>query len=129
MATKEDMNRALAIRLITTMKDHGGVDESLIADGAQWVYPDQSVAPLAKLKEYVKTMRKLMPELPTMTVTSTIAEGDRVSLEVAGKCTLADGRQYNNHYHFVVVIRDGLVCELREYGNTKLSAELFASPH
>ena len=48
------------------------------------------------------------------------AEEDRVAVEWEGKCTLVSGAEYNNQYHFLLFIRDGRVCKLKEYLDTKL---------
>ena len=49
------------------------------------------------------------------------AEADRVSVEWEGNCTLANGQQYNNVYHFLLFLRDGKVCKLKEYLDTKMA--------
>ena len=49
------------------------------------------------------------------------AEGDRVACEVDGYSTMVDGKEYNNHYHFLVFIRDGKVCKMKEYLDTILA--------
>jgi uncharacterized protein len=48
------------------------------------------------------------------------AEEDRVAVEAEGYSTLVNGTPYNNQYHFLFFIRDGKVCRLKEYMDTKL---------
>ena len=48
------------------------------------------------------------------------AEDDRVAVETEGKSTMLDGTPYNNQYHFLIFFRDGKVCKMREYLDTKL---------
>ena len=50
---------------------------------------------------------------------------DRVTVEVQGRCLLPDGRRYDNNYCFIVIFRDRKICEVREYCDTKLAADLF----
>ena len=52
------------------------------------------------------------------------AEDDRVSLEWEGNCTLINGQQYNNHYHFLMFFRDEKVCRMKEYLDTKLADDM-----
>lgn len=54
---------------------------------------------------------------------SMTAEGDRVSCELQGNSVLVNGVAYNNTYHFLVFFRDGRICKLREYLDTKLADE------
>jgi ketosteroid isomerase-like protein len=121
-----EKNREVAIRFITTMGEHGGIDEKLITDDFEWwASYHHGVMNCAQIKAMVKSLT-LMPRLPEMNVIGVTADGDRVAIEAAGKCTLADGRPYNNSYHFVVLFRDGKVRMVREYCDTQLAANTFA---
>jgi ketosteroid isomerase-like protein len=57
----------------------------------------------------------------TVSFLNVTAEDDRVACEVEGSSVLLDGRDYNNCYHFLVFLRDGKVCKLKEYTDTKLA--------
>jgi len=50
-----------------------------------------------------------------MKVLSIIAEGDTAAMEVQSHGLLKNGRHYDNEYHFRMRVRDGLICEVREY--------------
>jgi ketosteroid isomerase-like protein len=52
------------------------------------------------------------------------AEGDRVAYEAEGEMVFPD-RIYRNQYHNLLVIRDGLIVEGREYMDTRATAEAF----
>lgn len=54
-----------------------------------------------------------------MTMKSLIAEGDKVAVEVESWGELGNGRVYNNEYHFLITVRDGKICEVREYLDTQ----------
>jgi uncharacterized protein len=56
------------------------------------------------------------------------AEDERVSAEWEGRAVLADGRAYNNQYHFLFSLRNGKIYQLKEYMDTKLVQELFSPP-
>ncbi len=53
-----------------------------------------------------------------MTVLSSIAEGDRVAVEVESKGDLRNGRQYRQQYHFAITLRDGKIAVVHEYLDT-----------
>ena len=50
-----------------------------------------------------------------------IAEGDRVVVLARGEVKTVRGEDYNNHYCFVMRMRDGKIVELREYMDTALA--------
>lgn len=60
-------------------------------------------------------------EILTMT-----AEEDRVAVEAQGHSELVTGAAYNNQYHFLFHVRDGRICMLKEYIDTKLADEVLA---
>jgi hypothetical protein len=53
-----------------------------------------------------------------MTVISSLAEGDRVALEVTSSGDLKNGRLYRQEYHFLMEFREGKICAVREYLDT-----------
>jgi ketosteroid isomerase-like protein len=52
------------------------------------------------------------------------AEDNRVACEAEGYSTMIDGRDYNNHYHFLMFFRDGKLFKMHEYLDTKLADEV-----
>jgi ketosteroid isomerase-like protein len=58
----------------------------------------------------------------SVVVTGLTAEGDRVAYEAQGEMVFED-RVYRNTYHNLLVIRDGLIVEGREYMDTMASTE------
>lgn len=57
-------------------------------------------------------------------ITGLTAEGDRVAVEAWGEMVFPD-RVYRNQYHNLLVIRDGLIVEGREYMDTRAAAAAF----
>jgi uncharacterized protein len=51
------------------------------------------------------------------------AEDDRVAVEFEGFSDLQTGGTYNNVYHLLFHFRDGKVCRVREYADTKIVDE------
>jgi ketosteroid isomerase-like protein len=48
------------------------------------------------------------------------AEDDRVAVEFRGKSELVTGGSYNNVYHLLFHFRDGKVCHVKEYTDSKI---------
>jgi ketosteroid isomerase-like protein len=47
-----------------------------------------------------------------------------VAIEAEGRGTHANGRTYHQHYHFLLVIRDGKVMQMKEYFDTEHAREV-----
>ena len=61
----------------------------------------------------------------TFTLLRSIVEGDVVVLEVDGKGVTELGRRYDNTYAMVFTVRDRLITDIREHGDTALMLEVF----
>jgi ketosteroid isomerase-like protein len=66
----------------------------------------------------------LSAEKRMVKITGMTAEGDRVAYEAESEMTFPD-KVYRNLYHNLVIIRDGLIVEGREYMDTKVVQEAF----
>jgi ketosteroid isomerase-like protein len=64
---------------------------------------------------------------PRLTVKGVIAEGDRVSIEADGHAVSKAGKSYDNRYHFLFVVRDGMIVEGREYLDSALYRDLMTA--
>ena len=62
---------------------------------------------------------------PTIEVTGVTAEGERVAIEGTGRAKLRNGRDYDNTYHFLAIVRDGRVASVREYMDSQHVADVF----
>lgn len=80
----------------------------------------------AVLMAFAEALPKITQSGVQFEVLSVIGEADRVSCELNGRSTLINGTPYNNGYHFLVFFRDGRICMLREYLDTKLADEALA---
>ena len=99
---------------------------SLMTDDAIWRIPGKkALTPTAGVytKERIgRLFRRMVDNLTSglrMTVLSSIAEGDRVALEVTSSGDLKNGRQYRQEYHFLMEFRDGKISAVREYLDTQ----------
>lgn len=62
----------------------------------------------------------------TIDIIGMTAEGDRVAVMLEGRMEFP-GALYCNSYHNLLVIRDGLIVEGREYMDTRAAAEAFGT--
>ncbi len=72
-----------------------------------------------------KAMSTLLKTPIVMHIVGMIAEGDEVAVEADTDAELNNGKRYNNAYHFVFVMRDGLISEVREYCCSYLVEQCF----
>ena len=122
-----ERNRVIAQRFfeLFSASDIDGV-LALMTDDATWRIPGkEELTPTAGVysKERIgRLFRRMLDNLSTglrMTVLSSIAEGDRVALEVTSSGDLKNGRLYRQEYHFIMEFRDGKICAVREYLDTQ----------
>lgn len=83
----------------------------------RWNGPTFAAAPRA--------MAGLLKTPIVMNIVGMIAEGDQVAVEADTDAELINGKRYNNAYHFVFVLRDGLISDVREYCCSYLVEECF----
>ena len=69
----------------------------------------------------------VFPDGLKFTVKAMTAEGDRVAVEAESYGKHVNGKIYQNQYHFLMVIRDGKICELKEYMDTMHANEVLVS--
>ena len=120
-------NRATALRFfeLFTASDIDGA-LALMTDDATWQIPGKKelsptagVYPKDKIARLFRRMLEGLSAGLRMTVTSTLAEGDRVALEVTSVGDLKNGRRYRQDYHFLIEFRDGKISAVREYLDTQ----------
>ena len=99
---------------------------ALMTEDATWRIPGKKeLSPTAGLypKEKIgRLFHRMLSALTTglrMTVTSSLAEGDRVALEVTSSGDLKNGRRYRQEYHFLMEFKDGKISAVREYLDTQ----------
>ena len=120
-------NKATAQRFfdLFSASDLDGI-MALMTDDATWRIPGKKeLTPTAGVytKERIgRLFRRMLDNLTgglRMTVLSSIAEGDRVALEVTSSGDLKNGRLYRQEYHFIMEFRDGKISAVREYLDTQ----------
>ena len=101
-----------------------------LADTGEWhvmgTLPISGIYPKPAALELFKPLLDAFSSLELSTVGTTV-EGERVAAEVVAHGELADGRSYDNTYHFLFVVRDGRLHQVKEYGDTYQGYVLFFS--
>ncbi len=118
-----DDNRRTAVKLLEAFTADG-LDGAgpYLADGFTWWTPrmgevqDRLAGIAAAAKRHLKAPM-------TLTITGSTAEGDRVALEAVSDGELNNGKIYHNHYHFLLLFKDGKVTAVKEYNDSKHAAE------
>ena len=72
----------------------------------------------AEMAEIFRLMAQHMSGPLRMEVTGTVAEGDKVAVEVRSRGELRNGRVYENEYHVLMTIQGGKIAAAREYMDT-----------
>ena len=57
-----------------------------------------------------------------------VAEGDTVVVECRGEVTTKAGRRYDNHYCYIIEMREGQMRALTEYMDTALAEAVLTAP-
>ena len=73
----------------------------------------------------IATVREAIPGGMKLTPTGWTADRDRVALEMESYGAMANGKIYNNFYHFLVKVSKGKITALREYMDTYQVKRLF----
>jgi ketosteroid isomerase-like protein len=98
---------------------------ALMTDDVTWRVPGKPelsrVAGTYDKNRLRRLFNRMLAELEgglKMTVTGSVAEGDRVAVEVESAGDLRNGRRYRQQYHFLIEFRDGKITAVREYLDT-----------
>ncbi len=110
--------------------DIPGVLATMTDDAAFWIAgkPGRGLAGTLTKDRIGKVFNDMLGQLKhglKMTVKSTIAEGDKVALEVASCGELRNGRIYDQEYHALMVLRDGKIAAIHEYLETLHANEVW----
>jgi uncharacterized protein len=103
----------------------GKRDCEVMTEDVQWWAPGRGLLDRGTFNTIAVAFRDLLGGPMDMQVTNVIAEGDSVAVEASGRAPLRDGRIYANDYHFLVHLRDGRICQVREHNNSLIPHLLF----
>ena len=124
-----EANKGLVLGLFENLSA-GKVDAVLdaMSDTATWWvagnFELSGTRTKAEFGELVKGIGSAMPNGLKITPKGITAEGDRVAVEAESHGEMANGKVYNNQYHFMVEVSDGKVQAVREYLDTIHAKEI-----
>lgn len=134
MSTEENKTVAAEFFARFTAGDIDGALATMSDDATWWIPGKPESTPSAGLydKERIArlfhAMQGRLKEGLKMVVLSSIAEGDRVALEVESFGELTNGRSYRQEYHFLITLRDGKISAVREYLDTQHAYDIWIRP-
>jgi len=119
-----EANKAVACRYMQAVVDGDiGTIEALQHPDVRWWILGVGDMDRATFTASVKS-GLLAAEARRAEITGLTAEGDRVAVEAWSEMVFP-ARVYRNQYHNLLVIRDGLIVEGREYLDTRAAAAAF----
>ena len=83
-------------------------------------FPAAGIKTKAEVAQEFGPMKELLPNGIEFTIHTMTAEDDRVHVELSGKSKTCDGGDYNNRYHYALVMRGDKVCSFRDYLDSDL---------
>ncbi|MDR9826724.1 nuclear transport factor 2 family protein [Vibrio sp. FNV 38] len=125
-----DTNKKHALAVINAISngDWQYVSDNFADDAKIWVAGSMPISGYHD-KTFVEGLGESnkvgFPNGMSFTAKALTAEGNRVAIEAETLGTHANGKIYNNHFHLLMVFRDGLVIEWKEYMDTEHANQTF----
>ncbi|MEN5107308.1 nuclear transport factor 2 family protein [Pseudomonas sp. TWI672] len=121
-------SREIALDYLSRVSS-GDIDkalELLSSDAKVW-FPDKGHMNREELRDILKYAKTCFVDRIALVPYGVTAEGERVAVEVKGDAALKSGAAYDNKYHFLFIVKDGLITDLREYLDTIPAQKAFWS--
>jgi len=104
--------------------------EPMVADNFEWrVMTRMEGFPPIKgkdaLKIFAKGLKAMMPNGVNLKFGTVFSEGNHVSVQCESNTTAANGRKYNNLYHFYLRFDGDRIAQALEYCDTNHAREVF----
>lgn len=77
------------------------------------------------IKNLAATLKTMMPGGLALRIDTVICEGDHCAIQAESNATAANGKKYNNLYHFYLRFAGDKIAEVREYCDTNHAREVF----
>tara|TARA_Y100001936_G_scaffold24879_1_gene22828 strand:+ start:2255 stop:2653 length:399 start_codon:yes stop_codon:yes gene_type:complete len=128
MSTVTKENKEIAIKFFEALSSGSEAyldfynDDSII-----WTAGDNDIGGTRTKKEIIDFAHGILAAFPSgisFNITGITAENERVAVEISGDAIHASGQPYKNKYHFLLIIKNGKILELREYMDTQLAAKV-----
>ena len=119
----EDMSAGNAEAFLGAMADNA---TWWVAGGPQETSPLAGTKTKAEFTQLLQGMGDAMPKGLKITAKGVTAEGNRVAVEAESYGEHANGKIYNNLYHFMVECENGKITAVREYLDTMHANDVLA---
>lgn len=125
-------NKKLVLGFIENMSaGNANAVVSALADTATWWVAGNFALSGTKTKaQFLELVGSLGPKIDgglRLTAKACTAEGERVAVEAESYAKMKNGKTYQNQYHFLFVVRDGKIQQVKEYLDTTHAAEVLCS--
>jgi ketosteroid isomerase-like protein len=116
-------NKKIVLGLFENMSSgNGAAVMNALADSATWWvagnFPLSGTKTKAQFGELVGQLGSNIDGALRLTPSGVTAEGDRVAVEAESHAKMKNGKTYQNKYHFLFVVRDGKIQQVKEYLDT-----------
>ncbi len=110
---------------------NGAAVLNTLADSATWWVAGNFALSGTKTKaQFTELIGSLGPKIDgalRVTPKGVTAEGDRVAVEAESYAKMKNGKTYQNQYHFLFVVRDGKIQQVKEYLDTTHANDVLCS--
>jgi ketosteroid isomerase-like protein len=124
MGKQEEENKALALATLDALSraDAAWFADHYTDDVRLWVAgsaPFSGWYDRARAAAAMPEVLGVFPDGLKFTAHGMVAEGDSVAIEATSSGKSIRGDQYSQEYHFLMRVRDGKICEWKEYMDTE----------
>jgi uncharacterized protein len=110
---------------------NGAAVMNALADSATWWvagnFPLSGTMTKAKFGELLGQLGPKMDGALRVTPSACTAEGDRVAVEAESYGKMKNGKVYKNQYHFLFVVQNGKIQQVKEYLDTMHANDVLCS--
>ena len=116
-------NKKIVLGFLENMSSgNGAAVMNTLADSATWWvagnFPLSGTKTKAQFGELVGQLGNNIDGGLRVSPTGVTAEGDRVAVEAESYAKMKNGKTYQNKYHFLFLVRDGKIQQVKEYLDT-----------
>lgn len=125
-------NKKLVLGFFESMNSgNGAAVMNALADSATWWvagnFPLSGTKTKAQFGDLVGQLGSKIDGALRLTPIACTAEGDRVAVEAESYARMKNGKTYQNQYHFLFVVRNGKIQQVKEYLDTMHANDVLCS--
>lgn len=124
-----DANKAVVTALMSAIETGSDISELLTADATWWVPEGCALSGSYKVTDLMAAMSQvfgLYKAPPKFKVEYITAEENRVAVFCSSSAELVDGSPVYNNYHYLFILENSLISEVKEFFNTALVGDIMA---